>query len=68
MSPECLTDRLRARPPQPSDEPGYLALFLDPEVSAWLRPDPLPPFSATDVRDMLRDDIRHWELLSAPGR
>lgn len=48
------------RPPDPGDEPGYEELLCDPEVSAWLRPEPLPPFSRTEIAEMLADDLRHW--------
>lgn len=48
------------RPPDPGDAAGYEALLLDPEVSAWLRPEPLPPFSRADIAAMLADDLRHW--------
>jgi RimJ/RimL family protein N-acetyltransferase len=50
----------RVRQPDPSDEPGYAALLTDPEVSAWLRPDPEPPFSPGDIAEMLADDLRQW--------
>ncbi len=62
MHPEWLTDHLCARPPLHSDEPAYLDLFLNPEVGAWLRPEPLPAFTISQVREMLRDDIRHWKM------
>ncbi|MBS1879537.1 MAG: GNAT family N-acetyltransferase [Actinobacteria bacterium] len=48
------------RQPQPGDESGYEELFTDPAVSAWLRPEPLPPFSRSDLAGMLADDLRHW--------
>lgn len=48
------------RQPEPGDEVGYERLLLDPEVSAWLRPDPLSPFSAAEIAEMLADDLRHW--------
>jgi len=48
------------RPPDPGDEPGYELLLLDPEVSAWLRPEPLSPFSSAEIAEMLADDLRHW--------
>jgi RimJ/RimL family protein N-acetyltransferase len=49
-----------ARRPEPGDEPGYEALFTDPQVSAWLRPEPLPPFAAAELAEMLAEDLRHW--------
>jgi ribosomal-protein-alanine N-acetyltransferase len=48
------------RQPDPGDEPGYRALFTDPDVSAWLRPEPEPPFTPSDLAEMLADDLRHW--------
>lgn len=48
------------RPPDPGDEAGYQRLLLDPEVSAWLRPEPLPPFTRGEIAEMLADDLRHW--------
>jgi RimJ/RimL family protein N-acetyltransferase len=48
------------RQPEPGDEPGYAALLTDPEVSAWLRPEPEPPFSPGDIAEMLADDLRQW--------
>lgn len=48
------------RQPGPGDEPGYEALFTDPGVSAWLRPEPLPPFTAAELAEMLAEDLRHW--------
>jgi [ribosomal protein S5]-alanine N-acetyltransferase len=49
-----------ARRPEPLDQLGYQALFTDPQVSAWLRPEPEPPFSAADLAEMLAEDLRHW--------
>jgi [ribosomal protein S5]-alanine N-acetyltransferase len=51
---------IEIRQPEPGDEGGYLELFTDPDVSAWLRPDPEPPFSRSDLAEMLADDLRHW--------
>lgn len=48
------------RQPEPTDEDGYERLLLAPEVSAWLRPEPLLPFSAAEIAEMLADDLRHW--------
>jgi [ribosomal protein S5]-alanine N-acetyltransferase len=39
-----------------------MALLLNQEVGAWLRPQPLPAFTTSQVREMLRDDIRHWQM------
>ncbi|HYC81723.1 MAG TPA: GNAT family N-acetyltransferase [Solirubrobacterales bacterium] len=48
------------RQPEPADEAGYERLLLDPEVSGWLRPEPLPPFTRAEIAEMLADDLRHW--------
>ena len=48
------------RQPEAGDEAGYEQLLLDPEVSAWLRPEPLPPFTRAEIAEMLADDLRHW--------
>ncbi|MGD9734529.1 MAG: GNAT family N-acetyltransferase [Solirubrobacterales bacterium] len=48
------------RQPRPGDENGYEQLLLDPEVSAWLRPQPLSPFTRAEIAEMLADDLRHW--------
>ena len=39
------------RRPDSGDEPGYAVLLMDPEVSAWLRPEPEAPFSPGDITD-----------------
>ena len=48
------------RQPSSGDESGYEELLLDPEVTAWLRPQALPPFGRADIAEMLADDLRHW--------
>jgi RimJ/RimL family protein N-acetyltransferase len=48
------------RQPDPGDESAYERLLLDPEVAAWLRPEPLSPFSRAEIAEMLADDLRHW--------
>ncbi len=48
------------RQPEPGDEAGYEQVLLDPEVSSWLRPQPLSPFSSAEIAEMLADDLRHW--------
>lgn len=55
------TARLLLRPPQAGDEEAYLALFLRPEVEAWLRPAPLARFSEEELTQMLREDVEHWQ-------
>ncbi len=52
--------RVLLRPPLPADAEGYVALFFEPAVAAWLRPAPLPPFSETEITEMLHDDVRIW--------
>jgi RimJ/RimL family protein N-acetyltransferase len=52
--------KLSLRPPLPSDGAAYLALFQRPEIVAWLRPEPLPPFTDSEIREMLAEDVRHW--------
>jgi RimJ/RimL family protein N-acetyltransferase len=51
---------IRIRRPDSGDEEGYQGLFMDPAVTAWLRPEPMPPFSVSDLAEMLADDLRHW--------
>ena len=38
----------------------YRRLFLDPAVTAWLRPAPLRPMGEGDVIGLLERDIQHW--------
>lgn len=38
----------------------YRQLFLDPAVTAWLRPPPLRPMGEGDVIGLLERDIQHW--------
>ena len=52
--------RVLIRQPDPGDGDSYEALLLEPAVSAWLRPEPLPPFHRADIEEMLADDLRHW--------
>lgn len=51
------------RRPQPSDEQGYVRVFLRPEVNAWLRPAPFPPVTAAEAAAMLGEDLRQWREL-----
>jgi [ribosomal protein S5]-alanine N-acetyltransferase len=60
-STETLTPQLVLRSPRLEDEAAYLALFRRREVEAWLRPAPLAAFEAAELRQMLHDDIEHWE-------
>jgi RimJ/RimL family protein N-acetyltransferase len=56
-----LTERLSVRPPESGDEAAYAELFRRPPVEVWLRPPPLSPFKISEIEEMLREDIRHWE-------
>ena len=58
---ERMTERLRARRPEPSDLDGYRALLLDPEVEASLRPAGALPMSEEGVAALLAGDEAHWE-------
>jgi ribosomal-protein-alanine N-acetyltransferase len=58
---EARTDRLLCRRPFAGDTHDYRALLLDEEVSAWLRPPPLPPFRPGEPESLLSKDIAHWE-------
>jgi RimJ/RimL family protein N-acetyltransferase len=59
-SRELAGGRVLLRPPVSGDAEGYVALFFEPAVAAWLRPPPLPPFSETEINEMLHDDVRIW--------
>ncbi|HEX8103871.1 MAG TPA: FAD-dependent oxidoreductase [Solirubrobacteraceae bacterium] len=56
-----VTERLIGLRPEPAHLAAFTALLADPEVGAWLRPPPLPPFAPDDPADLLRRDIEHWE-------
>lgn len=47
-------------PPSLRELGDYRALFLDPAVTAWLRPPPLRPMGEGDVIGLLERDIQHW--------
>lgn len=49
------------RPPESRDESGYRRLLFDAAVAAWLRPEPLRPFTEADPPALLVRDLRHWE-------
>ena len=55
---------MELRPPTLRDLGDYRRLFLDPQVSAWLRPEPLRPMGAGDALVLLERDIDHWRKLS----
>jgi len=58
---ERQTARLLARPPSPDDRALYHAHFTRPEIEAWLRPSPLPPFSAQVIDELVDGDQAHWQ-------
>lgn len=47
-------------PPSLRELGEYRTLFLDPAVTAWLRPPPLRPMGEGDVIGLLERDIQHW--------
>jgi RimJ/RimL family protein N-acetyltransferase len=57
---ERQTERLLARPPTPDDRAFYHAHFTQPEIEAWLRPSPLPPFTAQVIDELVDGDQAHW--------
>lgn len=57
---EAETRRLRCRRPAGGSLDLYRELFADPEVNRWLRPEPLKPFTATEVDRLFRYDRTHW--------
>jgi RimJ/RimL family protein N-acetyltransferase len=62
MAPgERQTERLLARPPSPDDRALYHAHFTQPEIEAWLRPSPLPPFNAQVIDELVDGDQVHWQ-------
>lgn len=58
---ERQTERLLARPPTPDDRAHYHAHFTRPEIEAWLRPSPLPPFTAQVIDELVDGDQVHWQ-------
>ncbi len=58
---ERQTRRLLARKPTPGDRSLYHAHFARPEVEAWLRPSPLPPFTAQVLDELVAGDCAHWD-------
>jgi RimJ/RimL family protein N-acetyltransferase len=58
---ERQTERLLARPPEPADRALYHAHFTRPEIEAWLRPSPLPPFTAQVIDELVEGDQVHWQ-------
>jgi len=58
---ERQTQRLLARKPTPDDRAAYHAHFTHPAVEKWLRPSPLPAFSAQVLDELAAGDRLHWE-------
>jgi len=58
---ERQTPRLLARKPTPDDRALYHAHFTRPEVERWLRPSPLPPFTAQVLDELVDGDCIHWQ-------
>ncbi|MGN6587971.1 MAG: GNAT family N-acetyltransferase [Solirubrobacterales bacterium] len=58
---ERQTRRLLARKPTPDDRAAYHAHFTDPAVEEWLRPPPLPAFTAQVLDELIEGDCAHWE-------
>jgi ribosomal-protein-alanine N-acetyltransferase len=58
---ERQTRRLLARQPMPEDRVRYHAHFTRPEVEEWLRPSPLPPFTAQVLDELIDGDRVHWQ-------
>jgi RimJ/RimL family protein N-acetyltransferase len=62
MAPgERQTARLLARPPTADDRALYHAHFTRPEIEGWLRPSPLPPFTAQVIDELVDGDQVHWQ-------
>ena len=57
---ERQTERLLLRQPTADDRALYHAHFTHPEVERWLRPSPLPPFTAGAVDELIEGDRAHW--------
>jgi RimJ/RimL family protein N-acetyltransferase len=55
------TARLLARKPTPDDRALYHAHFTRPEIEGWLRPSPLPPFTAQVIDELVDGDQAHWQ-------
>ena len=58
---ERQTARLLARKPTPDDRALYHVHFTRPEIERWLRPSPLPPFSAQVIDELVDGDQVHWQ-------
>lgn len=60
MGEERQTERLLLRRPSPDDRALYHAHFTHPAIERWLRPSPLPPFSAGALDELVEGDCAHW--------
>jgi ribosomal-protein-alanine N-acetyltransferase len=60
LSEERQTQRLLLRQPTLEDRAAYHAHFSHPAVERWLRPPPLPPFSAKVLDELIEGDCAHW--------
>lgn len=58
---EAVTAELLCLRPGASTVSDYESLFTDPAVEAWIRPDPMRPFSQADLEQMARRDVAHWQ-------
>lgn len=54
------TQRLLLRQPTDDDRAFYHSHFTHPEVESWLRPPPLPPFTAGALDELVEGDQGHW--------
>jgi RimJ/RimL family protein N-acetyltransferase len=54
------TQRLLLRQPTADDRSFYHAHFTHPEVERWLRPTPLPSFTAGALDELVEGDRAHW--------
>lgn len=59
----AITERLRLALPRADDLDAYVAVFTHPAVRTWLRPEPEPPATRTDIEAMVAGDIELWERL-----
>jgi RimJ/RimL family protein N-acetyltransferase len=58
---ERQTQRLLARKPTLDDRALYHAHFSKPQIESWLRPSPLPPFTAQVLDELVNGDCIHWQ-------
>lgn len=58
---ERQTARLLARRPTADDRALYHAHFTRREIEGWLRPSPLPPFTAQVIDGLVEGDQAHWQ-------